>query len=402
MSGLDGLQLLRRVVQSLPLGDQLDYVLRELAAATNCSVLLYDSGGELLGATGEAPIAMIWEVALESEGDANARIGRWEIRVRRATSGTGPFTLVFARKSDAPLRLDGDVVDAAEIAVAALLGMARGADIRRIRENAELLETLELGVSAAREHRFWPRLVEFGFVAHAPFVVVVWEHPDEALRGAEFIGDLMDAAPVDMPLLVATRLIRAASDEIVHAIVPDSPTAFAWLDSLAAQGLFLGASRPVSRLDGVPNALREAELAQRVAAERQEAYQLRFGDEHSSGELVDFGAMSIIDWVTCQAAPGELRTRRRGVLEPLQGNAELCETLVTYFASGGSVQRTAELLYLHANTIRYRLARCGELLGGEVDDPMIVSELVLVLRAEILATRARLEAATARPAVTPG
>lgn len=55
-------------------------------------------------------------------------------------------------------------------------------------------------------------------------------------------------------------------------------------------------------------------------------------------------------------------------LKPEKGDVDLRKTLAAYLLDGdSSVTRTAELLYLHKNTIKYRLQRSSELLGFRPD-----------------------------------
>lgn len=47
--------------------------------------------------------------------------------------------------------------------------------------------------------------------------------------------------------------------------------------------------------------------------------------------------------------------------------AELCRTLGVYLLDAGAgVTRTAELLYLHKNTVKYRLQKITDILGCRV------------------------------------
>jgi DNA-binding PucR family transcriptional regulator len=55
---------------------------------------------------------------------------------------------------------------------------------------------------------------------------------------------------------------------------------------------------------------------------------------------------------------------------PLAENSrELLHTLRNYFEQGGSLEATSKALYVHANTVRYRLKRIQELLGEDMTDP---------------------------------
>ena len=45
------------------------------------------------------------------------------------------------------------------------------------------------------------------------------------------------------------------------------------------------------------------------------------------------------------------------------------ETVATYLALGGSLEATARTLFVHANTVRYRLGRVTEQVGWDATDP---------------------------------
>jgi DNA-binding PucR family transcriptional regulator len=61
----------------------------------------------------------------------------------------------------------------------------------------------------------------------------------------------------------------------------------------------------------------------------------------------------------------------------------LLHTLESWFSAGGSATATAERLYVHPNTVRYRLRRVEELTGRSLSDPRAVADL----GAALLATR---------------
>jgi DNA-binding PucR family transcriptional regulator len=62
------------------------------------------------------------------------------------------------------------------------------------------------------------------------------------------------------------------------------------------------------------------------------------------------------------------------LLEPLrrydaEHHGDLVKTLAAYLRHGGNATRTADALYLHRNSMRYRLARIQALTGLDPDDP---------------------------------
>lgn len=68
-----------------------------------------------------------------------------------------------------------------------------------------------------------------------------------------------------------------------------------------------------------------------------------------------------------RALSGDGHARRQlatDVYGPLSyGDAVLLSTVATYLDNGGSIEGTARAMFIHANTVRYRLRRVGELTG---------------------------------------
>ncbi len=86
---------------------------------------------------------------------------------------------------------------------------------------------------------------------------------------------------------------------------------------------------------------------------------------------------------------GELRAFAEQVLGKLlradrQDKGHLLETLRTYFQNRGNVMKTARALYIHRNTLLYRLERIRELGAFDLDDAETRLKLQLALRAHEL------------------
>lgn len=60
--------------------------------------------------------------------------------------------------------------------------------------------------------------------------------------------------------------------------------------------------------------------------------------------------------------------------------AELCSTLQIYLEQAKSLARTADVLFIHRNTVRYRINRCMELLGSKLEDGNEIFSYILSLR----------------------
>ena len=59
--------------------------------------------------------------------------------------------------------------------------------------------------------------------------------------------------------------------------------------------------------------------------------------------------------------------------------SDLCLTLRTYLKNNGSVKETADELFVHRNTINYKLNKIEELLGVEMSSTQVRTELTLAL-----------------------
>lgn len=74
----------------------------------------------------------------------------------------------------------------------------------------------------------------------------------------------------------------------------------------------------------------------------------------------------------------------QGLTDGSDASTTLLRTLRTFFDCSRSVRRSAEALDVHENTVRYRLARIGEITGLDVaadsHDQLTVQLAVLVLQ----------------------
>ncbi|HET6257667.1 MAG: hypothetical protein V7646_4300 [Pseudonocardia sp.] len=78
------------------------------------------------------------------------------------------------------------------------------------------------------------------------------------------------------------------------------------------------------------------------------------------------------------------RTLVESIVAPLEtAGGELLHTLATYLEGGGALEACARALFVHPNTVRYRLRRVCDLTGRSPSDPRDA----LVLRAAVIAAR---------------
>lgn len=174
----------------------------------------------------------------------------------------------------------------------------------------------------------------------------------------------------DATLLGALGDEALPAGEAVIVVDPDGPGRRAALaGALTGRRVAVGPAFPPG------GAARSARLA-RMALELVRAGRLAspaFADEHLAALVLVAGAEPL----------AELRAALLGPLHelPQAGRERLEKTLAAWLRNAGSAPSAAAELHVHAQTVRYRLARLRELLGDLVDDPARRLDLELALRA---------------------
>jgi purine catabolism regulator len=158
---------------------------------------------------------------------------------------------------------------------------------------------------------------------------------------------------------LADRINRQAASEFPHA------------------RLATGLGRAVRDLLALRESYREAQQARSIAARLAESNPLYFGD------------LSVYRLLLQLEDSPELASFCREILGPLieydrAQKANLLDTLFAYFAHHANVSRTAAALYIHRNTLLYRMARIAEISGWDLQDPESRFAVQLALRAHRL------------------
>ncbi|MFF0504045.1 PucR family transcriptional regulator [Streptomyces fimicarius] len=175
-----------------------------------------------------------------------------------------------------------------------------------------------------------------------------------------------DGAPADaltagaLGASLGTALVDAGhgGGEPVRVLLPGTPEP----PRVAPQpGWTLGASAPtpVTALD---------------AADHQAARALAHAQATRAALTTDAPASGLAALVP----PEQAAAHARALLAPL--TAPLADTLRCWLSLHGNWDRTAVALAVHRNTVRQRIGRCGELLGMDLDDMDVRTELWFALR----------------------
>lgn len=359
----------------------------QLSTLCRGTAVVYDSDGAIIASAGEAPTQLVWnEIAQTNVPSLQFTIGRWSVQTRTTNLHDGVHVLAIASKNEALLEQDGDIfLDTAERMLGAVNGIQHGASMRDRRDNEHLLALLQDGVLPSREHRFWARMARFNFVGYIPV---------RAIDASASLGDGVSESMVDnlissarkagVPLLITIRKLDQDEPPTMNAIVPATKAADRWLSSVSRE-FIVGASSPFSSLAETPSAFREAETALSIAQSR--AQYVDHGASGTARLMVKLDEVDVTTWALAHVDGRQLEQRVLAVLEQFDDAEVLKDTLVTYLALDQNIGATSSALFVHANTVRYRLSRIEEIYGEPVTSAAFIANLYLCLQDEILGRR---------------
>ena len=181
----------------------------------------------------------------------------------------------------------------------------------------------------------------------------------------------------------ATRLptgsISAEAAGVVRAVVPD-PRGPGRRDELdrALSETPAGIGSTVAWREATRS--HDRALAALELAEERESSGALHADDHRPDLLVRANQSLVVDIAADRLRPLAAET-------PLS-RRRLEDTLLAWLRHSGAVQRAAEDLHVHPQTVRYRMARLKELLGDSLEDPDARFEIEVALRARAAAPAA--------------
>ncbi len=137
--------------------------------------------------------------------------------------------------------------------------------------------------------------------------------------------------------------------------------------------LIAGMSGPAQSLDAWPRVYNEALQA------------MQMGDRLQLGEVVEFSSLGVYKLLGQLEEITAVREFTDQVVGPLvaydqKHNSALVQTMDAYFAHHGNISQTAESLFIHRNTLLYRLERIQELTKHDLNQSNMRMGLHLALK----------------------
>ncbi|MFB7736866.1 PucR family transcriptional regulator [Streptomyces sp. NPDC056112] len=398
----------RRCTQALLGGGGVPQVLGILADFGGNPVFLETPDGQLLYAAGSGPEGadplQVWEGLRGQRKDAAPPAGSVVVDVPGGGPGTGSvrarLVLLPVRSPLAPVHRMAAERAAGLLAV--VLMQARQEEELAARGRGDFLTDLAEGRIAAEDAPAQARVLGFK-PGNSPLLPVVMRlgdalastgdtaRPSAAAGGggwavlARAVGE--ELASVGVPVLLGVRpvegrvpLLIGLRSEKERPTVADRVAA-ALRAGVERAGMRRPGGQPEVVVVGVAGGWAAASAGLRHAAEAATAAQgLPDRPWYDARRLdIDLLLWRLRDHPDLAAfvdrAIGPLRDH------DLRSKPPLLPTLQTYLAHAGRKAETARELHLNRQTLYNRLARIGELLGTDLDDPQTVLALSLALRA---------------------
>lgn len=360
--------------------DPIQSLTSRISSLCHGSAVIYDKEGKIFASTGEAPTQLIWNATAETHHrELSLVIGRWSILTRRVSLQDGIHVIAIASRSEKRIEHIGEVLlDTSERVLSAVLGIQHGATLRDRRDSEELIASLHDGILPSREHRFWSRMSQFRFHTYAPVRAVEISTIDGSSIPEQDSASLVSKARADdIPFIAMLRRAEVDARATLSAIVEESSAGKDWLGQIAKTYL-IGTSAPFSVLAQTPHGVREAETALDIA--KQWAANTTAPDTLGP-VLID--RIDLPTWLLSHVDQRQLRARIEQTLQLLP-SASLKETLISYLIHDQHIVHTADAMFVHPNTIRYRLSRIEEATGLSISSATAIASFVLALYPDIV------------------
>jgi purine catabolism regulator len=246
-----------------------------------------------------------------------------------------------------------------------------------IAEAAEILRTLESSMTTDTASRIWDRLRPFRFERDRPmraFTAVAKSDTSPARSGTPESGPARDALLEVAQTFGLPLVLEVDEGDGFSGLAGDRVVLDDWLRE-AAHTHQLGLSEPFEDLHLARARMRDAHRALQVLLRRRQ--------QGHSGSVLRFEDVDLATWLIASRPVDAVASKARQQLGDLLDREDLTETVAAYLNSNLDIRDTARALFLHPNSVRYRLHRVEELVGAPITSAAVVANLYLALHDQL-------------------
>lgn len=207
--------------------------------------------------------------------------------------------------------------------------------------------------------------------------LILYNHED--LNADQFAGLYMIVKDQVQKLLSRKILMSSSGNEIVLIVPYDDIAIDQLLDMITAEAkktglelnLFAGVGMPTRFVDKISDSYFQARRACRLQRVMDKKDRIQYFSK--------LGLYNLLFYVKDKNELRRFYTNMLGRLEEYDqlNDANLTETLSVYLENNCNSQMTAAALYIHRNTLRYRLERISTIIQEDLDDRLIDAEFIM-------------------------
>jgi purine catabolism regulator len=268
--------------------------------------------------------------------------------------------------------LDQLVVEHGAAACALEMSKAKAVSEAEKRAHGDFVDAVLTGSLSPKELVRWAQRI--GYDVEPPHAALVWRWAHAAEHGDNDMPSLRRLETIVHQSIAhhgVSTLMRSDGQVLVFcalsgAVRPEAALALADIVCAAATTeypqvpVYGGVGRPAAELADWKDSYREALQAMSMAERLKERGPLYFGD------------LSVYRLLFQLEGNPELEAFCRETLGPLldyQGGGDLLETLESFCDRLGNLSQTAEKLFIHRNSLLYRMERISQLTGLDLNNP---------------------------------
>lgn len=364
----------QNLIRAFADANPLESIVQRLGRLVHSTVAVMSLDGEVDATTGTIPVAEI-AAGLSEQSDfpmAQLEIGEWRILAAPVSTGNRPsgrWLVVAARRTTVAQELARAAVQVTAPLVDALLRLSvtnQGQDqaIRQSVLDAVLDDSPEaldlrtlgarisaLGVEFDTDFRTVvltarPRSLEHWHQRAVPEELASWLRGRLESTGARY---LLSRRSTEIVMVINSgSVLQAVSEEL----------ALTW------PGFILGVGRPIGSTLGIRTSHRDAQIAVRAQSDKT---------------VMWFDNLDVVTQLLAEVPKERFAATAAPIAALLVENPIQLEALRAYFAMNRDVKAAADSIFLHPNTLRYRLERLEQALGRSLREPSVTASLYCVL-----------------------
>ena len=358
MDAEERLAAVEALLRAMGSPDPLGAVVRQLNAYVDGGAIIFDHSANPVRAAGRAPVHLLAASLDNGIAEGQLQLGRWRALVRAVTIRGSRYCAVLVGSDEGFMQDDGLwLLERLEAVLASLDGVTAFAAYERVRWSEQILRQLESGVLTARVPYYWDSLERLGFTVYSPVVYVrgtVNVEPASLVEETEKLAADGGIALIHQSISgderSTFRMLISADLNIVDALRE--------IEGVESAGV----SEVFDDLGTVPDHAAAAIRAERMAINR--------------GRKVQTGVeLRPLEWLLAQRPSRLDYSQFDRFVAVIADKQDLVSTVCAYIQHDQSVDKCAEALSIHPNTVRYRLSQIEQAHGESMKNVDFLASL---------------------------